>query len=142
WRVDAARGRYWRVNLSRQPCRLRPSRFCRRHVCGYSWEVADLRTKNPTHHEPAILQGARRVRYLKLIALFKIGKGVLLLVLGVSILFLNSRTVWMDNISDWVADEILLKHSKAVHYLLNRLQAMLAGGGVWRATGFLSLFYS
>src|SRR5438094_7033645 len=48
----------------------------------------------------------------------------------------------MDNISDWVADEILLKHSKVVHYLLNRLQAMLAGGGVWRATGFLSLFYS
>ena len=34
----------------------------------------------------------------------------------------------MDNISDWVADEILLKHSKAVHYLLNRLQALLAGG--------------
>src|SRR5437870_9248509 len=48
----------------------------------------------------------------------------------------------MDNISDWVADEILLKHSKAVHYLLNRLQAFLAGGGVLRATGFLSLFYS
>jgi len=89
-----------------------------------------------------ILRPQNRVRYLKLIALFKIGKGILLLVLGVSILFLNSRTVWMDNISDWVADEILLKHSKAVHYLLNRLQAMLAGGGVWRATGFLSLFYS
>jgi len=30
-------------------------------------------------HELAILQGARRVRYLKLIALFKIGKGALLL---------------------------------------------------------------
>jgi uncharacterized membrane protein (DUF2068 family) len=89
-----------------------------------------------------ILRPRNRVRYLKLIALFKIGKGILLLVLGISILFLNSRAVWMDNISDWVADEILLKHSKAVHYLLNRLQALLAGGGVWRATGFLSLFYS
>ena len=33
-------------------------------------------------HEPAILQGARRVRYLKLIALFKIAKGALLLLLG------------------------------------------------------------
>ena len=40
--------------------------------------MSDLKTKNPAHHEPAILQGARRVRYLKLIALFKIGKGVLL----------------------------------------------------------------
>src|SRR5438105_6040167 len=48
----------------------------------------------------------------------------------------------MDNISDWVADEILLKHSKVVHYLLNRLQAILAGGGLLRATGFLGLFYS
>ena len=96
-------------------------------------------------HSPAdlkILRPQNRVRYLKLIALFKIAKGILLLVLGVSILFLNSRVAWMDNISDWVADEILLKHSKAVHYLLNRLQALLAGGGVLRATGFLSLFYS
>src|SRR5262249_48221639 len=48
----------------------------------------------------------------------------------------------MDNLSDWVADEILLKHSKAVHYLLNRLQDILAGGGIFRATAFLSLFYS
>ena len=87
-----------------------------------------------------ILRPQNRVRYLKLIALFKIGKGILLLVLGISILFLNSRAAWMDNISDWVADEILLKHSKVVHYLLNRLQAILAGGGLLRATGFLGLF--
>jgi len=79
-------------------------------------------------HEPAILQEPRRHRYLKLIALFKIGKGVLLLVLGVSLLFLNARTRWMDAISDWTADEILLEHSKVVTYLLNKLQAVLAGG--------------
>src|SRR6184192_317266 len=132
-----ARSRCLRVNL----WRLRPSRFCRLHVCRYTWEVADLRTKNPAHHEPAILQGARRVRYLKLIALFKIGKGVLLLVLGLSLLFLNARTRWMDALSDWTADEILLEHSKAVHYLLNNLQAVLAGG-VLRATGLLALFYT
>ena len=89
-----------------------------------------------------ILRPQNRVRYLKLIALFKIAKGLLLLVLGVSILFLGSRAVWMDNLSDWVADEILLKHSKVVHYLLNRLQDIRAGGGVFRATSFHSLFYS
>jgi hypothetical protein len=50
---------------------------------------------NPAH-EPAILQEPRRHRYLKLIALFKIGKGVLLLLLGVSLLFLNARSRWMD----------------------------------------------
>ena len=103
--------------------------------------MADLKTKNPAHHEPAILQGARRVRYLKLIALFKIGKGVLLLVLGVSLLFLNARTRWMDALSNWTADEILLEHSKGISYLLHKLQAVLADGAV-RVTGFLALFYS
>src|SRR5436305_5137754 len=92
-------------------------------------------------HEPAILQEPRRHRYLKLIALFKIGKGVLLLVLGVSLLFLNARTRWMDAISDWTADEILLEHSKGISYLLHKLQAVLAGGTL-RATGFLALFYA
>ncbi len=92
-------------------------------------------------HELAILQGARRVRYLKLIALFKIGKGALLLLLGVSLLFLNARTRWMDALSNWAADEILLEHSRAVAYLLNKLQAVLAGGAL-RATGLLALFYS
>ena len=92
-------------------------------------------------HDPAILHGARRVRYLKLIALFKIAKGILLLILGVSLLFLNARTRWMDALSTWIADEILLEHSKAVGYLLHKLQAVLAGGAL-RATGFLALFYT
>jgi len=92
-------------------------------------------------HEPAILQGARRVRYLKLIALFKISKGLLLLILGVSLLFLNARTRWMDALSNWTADEILLEHSKAVAYLLHKLQAVLAGGTL-RAPGLLALFYA
>src|SRR2546421_11385995 len=92
-------------------------------------------------HEPAILQGTRRVRYLKLIALFKIGKGALLLLLGISLLFVNARTRWMDALSNWTGDEILLEHSKAFTYLLNKLQDVLAGG-MLRATGFLALFYS
>jgi uncharacterized membrane protein (DUF2068 family) len=92
-------------------------------------------------HEPAILQEPRRHRYLKLIALFKIAKGVLVLLLGVSLVFLNARTRWMDALSNWTADKILLEHSRAVAYLLNKLQAVLAGGAL-RATGFLALFYS
>ena len=95
---------------------------------------------NPAH-VPAILQEPRRHRYLKLIALFKIGKGVLLLLLGVSLLFLNARTRWMDALSNWTADEILMEHSRAVTYLLHKLQAVLAGG-VFRATGLLALSYS
>lgn len=92
-------------------------------------------------HEPAILQGARRVRYLKLIALFKIGKGILLLLVGVSLLFLNGRTRWMGALSNWTADEILLEHSRGVIFLLHKLQGVLADGAL-RATGFLALFYT
>ncbi len=91
-------------------------------------------------HVPAIVQGPRRVRYLKLIALFKIGKGVLLLLLGISLLFLNARTRWMDLLSNWAADEILMEHSRPVVFLLHKLQVVLAGGTL-RATGFLALFY-
>jgi uncharacterized membrane protein (DUF2068 family) len=88
----------------------------------------------------AILQPRRRVRYLKLIALFKIAKGALLFVLGFSLLFLNSRPGWMDKISDWADAEILLGHTKVVTFLLNKLQDILAGEQL-RATGFLALFY-
>ena len=96
---------------------------------------------NDAAHVPAILQEPRRVRYLKIIALFKIAKGALLFLLGFSLLFLNSRTGWLDTISDWADEELLLGHSKAVHFLLSRLQDVLAGGGALRATGFLALFY-
>ena len=60
-------------------------------------------------HEPKIvLQPQKRVRYLKIIALFKIAKGGLLFLLGFSLLFLKAREAWMDKISDWVDAEILL----------------------------------
>src|SRR5256885_5857236 len=91
--------------------------------------------------QPKILQEHYRVRYLKLIAVFKILKGLFLLSLGVSLIFLNSRTRWMDSISDWAADELLVVHSKPLHYLLNHLQNALVGGHL-RATGVISLFYS
>jgi uncharacterized membrane protein (DUF2068 family) len=94
---------------------------------------------DPTH-VPAILQGQRRIRYLKLIALFKITKGVLLFLLGFSLLFLNSRGVWLDKISDWADQEILLSHTRAVTFLLNKLQDVHAGNTL-RATAFLALFY-
>ncbi len=90
---------------------------------------------------PVILRAQNRVRYLKVIAIFKILKGVLLLLLGFSLLFLNTRTGWMDGISDWADDEILLGHSRAIRFLLNRLQEALAGGHL-QATGWLALFYS
>lgn len=91
-------------------------------------------------HVPAILQESRRVRYLKIIALFKIFKGALLFLLGFSLLFLNSRPIWLDQLSDWAYDQLLLHHSKAVIFLLNKLEDALSGG-LLRATGILALLY-
>lgn len=90
-------------------------------------------------HEPEIFEHS--ARYLKIIAVFKMLKGLFLLALGISLIFVNSRTRWMDSLSVWASDELLVVHSKALHYLLNQLQHALTGGNL-RATGVLSLFYS
>lgn len=83
----------------------------------------------------------RRARYLKLIAVFKIVKGFLLLGIGFSLLVLNSRTLWLDALSEWADEEVLLTHGKIVLYLLNKMQAVLADGQL-RVPGLLALFYS
>ena len=95
---------------------------------------------NP-HPAPPLFEQRRRARYLKLIAVFKIGKGFLLLAIGFSLLVLNSRTRWLDTLSDWADEEILLTHGKIVLYLLNKMQAVLADGQL-RVPGLLALFYS
>src|SRR6202011_3648729 len=98
-------------------------------------------TMSKTGAVSAILRQKKRVRYLKLIAVFKILKGFFLLSLGGSLIFLTSGTRWMDALSDWSDDELLVVHSKTLHYLLNQLQNALAGGHL-RATGLVALFYS
>ena len=88
-----------------------------------------------------MLQPDRRARFLKIIAIFKILKGMLLLSIGVSLLFLNSKTRWLDAIGDWAGDELALVHSKPALYFLSQLQTVISGGQL-RITGFVSLFYS
>ncbi len=98
---------------------------------------------------PAILQPQKRARYLKIIAVFKIVKGLLLLLLGCSLLFLSTRTGWLDTVSDWVDRDILLGHSRPIVFVLNKMQFLFDSGqmqtalqsGKLRATAFLSLFY-
>jgi uncharacterized membrane protein (DUF2068 family) len=96
---------------------------------------------HPRHQKRRIPQEARSVRYLKLIALFKIVKGVLLLVLGVSLLSLDAWGGWLNTPLKWIANEILLRHSKIVSYLLRTMEAVLSGGAR-DATALLSLFYA
>lgn len=90
---------------------------------------------------PKMLQPDRRARYLKIIAIFKILKGALLLSFGISLLFLNTKTAWLDAIGDWAGDELALVHSGPALYLLNQLQDVVAGGQL-RFTGLVSLFYA
>lgn len=87
------------------------------------------------------MRSARRVRYLKLIAIFKIAQGVILLAIGASLLFLHSRTIWMAGISDWVDGELMVAHSRTVLYLLSRLQDVVSGG-LLRITALVTLFYA
>ena len=91
--------------------------------------------------QPANLRERNRARSLKISAVFKMVKGLLLLIIGISLLTLNSRTLWLDAISDWTDEEIVLAHGKIVLYLLNKLQGMLADGQL-RVPGLLALFYS
>jgi putative flippase GtrA len=95
---------------------------------------------NPDPLSP-LFERHRRARYLKLIAVFKIVKGFLLLGIGFSLLVLNSRTLWLDALSDWADEEVLLTHGKIVLYLLNKMQTFLADGQL-RVPGLLALFYS
>jgi Predicted membrane protein (DUF2127) len=97
-----------------------------------------MSTAVPVEKEPRL---QRRVRYLKIIAIFKILQGAILLAIGVSLLFLHSRTRWMEGISDWVDGELMVVHSRAMLYLLNKLQDVVAGG-LLQMTGLVALFYA
>lgn len=88
-----------------------------------------------------MLRPQRRVRYLKIIAVFKILQGLLLFSIGISLLFVHSRIRWLDAISDWVDGELMVVHSHAVLYLLTRLQDVVAGG-LLRVTGWVALFFA
>jgi uncharacterized membrane protein (DUF2068 family) len=91
--------------------------------------------------EPRILRPQTRVRYLKLIALFKMGKGVLLLCFGLSVFLLHSKPAWVDAVSDWIDDEAVVVHGKVAHFLLARLQEVLKGGTL-HAAAVVALFYA
>ena len=88
---------------------------------------------------PKMLRPQRRARYLKMIAIFKISQGMILLGIGISLLFLHSRTRWLDAISDWVDGELMVAHSRTMLFFLNRVQDVVTGG-LLQATGLIALF--
>ena len=88
---------------------------------------------------PKMLRPQRRARYLKMIAIFKILQGMTLLGIGTSLLFLHSRTLWLDAISDWVDGELMVAHSRTMLFFLNSLQNVVTGG-LLQMTGLIALF--
>ena len=88
---------------------------------------------------PKMLRPQRRARYLKMIAIFKILQGMILLGIGTSLLFLHSRTLWLDAISDWVDGELMVAHSRTMLFFLNSLQNVVTGG-LLQLTGLIALF--
>jgi uncharacterized membrane protein (DUF2068 family) len=89
-----------------------------------------------------MLRPQRRVRYLKAIAIFKIVQGILLLIVGISLLVVRSRGAWLDAIADWVDGELMVAHSRSVLYLLNQLQAVVTAGNLLTATGWVAIFFA
>jgi uncharacterized membrane protein (DUF2068 family) len=87
---------------------------------------------------PKMLQPQRRVRYLRMIAIFKIVQGLILFAIGISLLFLHSRTGWLDAISDWVDGELMVAHSRTVLFFLSSLQNVVTGG-LLQVTGIIAL---
>src|SRR5207248_8177921 len=96
-------------------------------AAGNNQSSANKRSYLAMHEPKIVLQPQKRVRYLKIIALFKIFKGVLLFLLGFSLFFLHSRPVWLDQISDWADDQLYLAHGKPIIFLLNKSQNILSG---------------
>jgi len=90
---------------------------------------------------PKMLRPQRRVRYLKMIAIFKILQGMILFAIGTSLLFLHSRTGWLDAIADWVDGELMVAHSRTVLFFLSSLQNVVTGG-LLQVTGLIALFTS
>ena len=88
-----------------------------------------------------VASGSRQHFYLRLIAAFKVAKGVLLLGVGGALLFLDIRDTWLEEIVERVNDELLLVHNHFVLLALQHIQDFLASTKLG-AIGALALVYA
>lgn len=92
-------------------------------------------------NSPDRIAPPRTVSYLKIIAVYKLMKGVLLLTVGVSLLFLGARSEWLNALTTWVHDELASGHNRLTQWILGRLEHFL-GSDTLRNTGIFSLIYA
>lgn len=79
--------------------------------------------------------------YLKAIALWKIGKSVLLIAIGLSMVFLDRKNEVLNSLIDWANDEFMLPHSKIYVWLLSKFQTALSETH-FRTSGYIALIYA
>jgi uncharacterized membrane protein (DUF2068 family) len=79
--------------------------------------------------------------YLKAIALWKIGKSVLLLIIGFSMVFLDRKHEVLNLLIDWANDEFMLPHSKIYVWFLSKFQTALSETH-FRTSGIIALVYA
>lgn len=83
----------------------------------------------------------RRVSYLKLIALYKGAKGILLLCIGIALVFLDVRHEWLEALIAWAHEELILAHNKLVIGFFTTVEHFLTGDQL-KTSGILALVYS
>ena len=84
---------------------------------------------------------SRERNTLHLIAMLKLAKGAVLLVVALSLFLLDQRPDWLSALIYWAEDELMLMHSKILMWILNRFDLMLQAPNLTQ-TGALALMYS
>jgi len=78
---------------------------------------------------------------LKLVAIYKIAKGIVVLLIGLSLVFITAREAWLDALIDWTHRELMLPHGKITQWVIEKIEEFLTGDQM-RATGIVALVYS
>ncbi len=78
---------------------------------------------------------------LHLIALYKIAKGIVLLCIAASLLFLDRRSDIVSALILWAEEELLLMHNSILRWLLNRFDLFLQAPSMGTA-GLFALGYA
>lgn len=83
----------------------------------------------------------KETRYLRLIATWKLIKGLILLLFGFSLLFLDIRETWYLNIITWIDYELMTPRTMIVGWVLQKILRFLVETNL-QITGIMALVYA
>jgi uncharacterized membrane protein (DUF2068 family) len=79
--------------------------------------------------------------YLRAIALWKLAKGIVLILFGASLLFLDISEPWYVAVIGWIDHELLTPRKGVLYWLLQKLLAFLTSDHL-RTTAIIALIYA